>query len=213
MWESHQLGRQARTGTITRTMTRQIIVEIVSSELTSQKTRNYPHNDRPFIAEIDLSAKPTWYSAERRPCCAEWAPHCARSSDRSPDFATRRASTTELREADPRIESRDFATTNMGIYSTKSRTDRLLAATTYLRSSLVATNRGQRVPPDPSGRLLRRMSQSPFVCRSGGRRLCGPRRGAKPCWTRTSQEIPVLVHCSGHCACSGLRARMKRSPQ
>ena len=69
--------------------------------------------------------------------------------------------------------------------------DRLLAATTCLRSSLVATNRGQRVPPDPSGRLLRRMSQSPFVCRSGGRRLCGPRRGAKPWWTRTSQEIPV----------------------
>ena len=69
--------------------------------------------------------------------------------------------------------------------------DRLLAATTCLRSSLVATNRGQRVPPDPSGRLLRRMSQSPFVCRSGCRRLCGPRRGAKPWWTRTSQEIPV----------------------
>ena len=109
----------------------------------------------------------------------------------APDFATRRASTTELREADPRIESRDFATTKMGIYSTKSRTDRLLATTTCLRSSLVATNRGQRVPPDPSGRLLRRMSQSPFVCRSGGQRLCGPRRGTKPWWTRTSQEIPV----------------------
>ena len=84
MWESLQLGRQARTGTITRTMTWQIIVEIYSSGPASQKTRNYPHNDRPFIAEIALSAKRTWYSAELRPYCAEWAPYCAKSSDRSP---------------------------------------------------------------------------------------------------------------------------------
>ena len=122
MWESLQPGRQARTGTITRTMTRQIIVEIDSSGLTSQKrATTHTTTDHSLRRSIYLPSRPgTVLSGDRAVPSGHRTVLGLRIEAR--DFATRMASTTELREADPRIESRDFATTKIGIYSTKSRT-------------------------------------------------------------------------------------------